>query len=107
MGGGTAGEVLAVLFSGKEIAVLRGLQGRLLTRTPRPTRVERHCSHIIELSPRQLAGRDFAANEGVRIFTVKRVSGSFLGIKLMSVRTRCGAVPQYMGLGEAGAMRFS
>jgi len=35
-----------------------------------------------------LPGRDFDSNEGVRIFTVKRVSGSFLGIKLKSVRTR-------------------
>jgi len=34
------------------------------------------------------AGRDFDSNEGVRIFTVKRVSGSFLRIKLKSVRTR-------------------
>ena len=60
----------------------------MLTRETLATRVERHCSHIIELSPRESAGHDYAANEGVRIFTVKRVSGSFLGIKLKSVRTR-------------------
>jgi len=60
----------------------------MLTRETLETRVERHCSHIIELSPRESAGHDYAANEGVRIFTVKRVSGSFLGIKLKSVRSR-------------------
>jgi len=46
------------------------------------------CSHIIELSPWSEPGRDFDSNEGVRIFTVKRVSGSFLRTKQQSVRTR-------------------
>ena len=54
-----------------------------------------------------MRGAILAANEGVRIFTVKRVSERLLGIKLKSVRTRCGAIPQYLGLGEPGAMRFS
>jgi outer membrane protein insertion porin family len=60
--------------------------------SPLPTRAERHRSHIIELSPPQQPGcksdSNFDSNEGVRIFTVKRVSESFLGIKLKSVRTR-------------------
>jgi outer membrane protein insertion porin family len=57
------------------------------------TRINRLYSHIIELSPRETPrrlfhGRFLNADEGVRIFTVKRVSESFLEFKLKSVRTR-------------------
>jgi outer membrane protein insertion porin family len=46
----------------------------------------------------------FFSNEGVRIFTVKRVSGSFLGIKLpKSVRTRFRSVSPLQGVGNRGS----
>jgi outer membrane protein insertion porin family len=61
---------------------------RRVTLTDLQTRVEPYQSHIIVFSPQQSSGRYFFSNEGVRIFTVKRVSGSFLGNKLKSVRTR-------------------
>ena len=76
----------------------------MLTVETHPTRMERHDSHIIKFSPWELPGCDFGSNEGVRIFTVKRVSGSFLGIKLTSVRTRSGGVPQFPRWGEAVAI---
>jgi hypothetical protein len=48
-------------FEAKESRPCARCPGEMLTMAAHPTRVERHRSHIIELSPREYAGRDFGS----------------------------------------------